>query len=41
MRDSDAWKYRQNVIHILYLPEYKTPPHTLFNFQENTNKEIA
>ena len=24
--DSDAWKYRQNVINILYLPEYKTPP---------------
>jgi hypothetical protein len=28
MRDSDAWKYRQNVIHILYLPEYRPTPTT-------------
>jgi hypothetical protein len=27
MRNSDEWKYRQNVIHTLYLPEYKIPPH--------------
>jgi hypothetical protein len=41
MRNSDEWKYRQNVIYILYLPEYKIPPPTLFNFQENAIKELT
>jgi len=46
MRDSDARKYRQNVIHILYLPEYtihsphssifrKIPTKNLLNFVYN------